>query len=104
MITNFFSFGEMRRDWFRGYLDSAAFQGAEYFFTCNRFESAPRMCPTYDSDLTILDYPLDQFDKVFFGTFPLYPYYVTRQALITYDKSAYSSQYFDFIGKRTQQR
>jgi putative sugar O-methyltransferase len=100
MVTNFFSFGEMRRDWFRGYLDSAAFQGAKYFFTCNRFESAPRMCPTYDSDLTILDYPLAQFDKIFFGIFPLYPYYVTRRALISYDKNAYSSQYFDFIGKR----
>ena len=100
MVTNFFSFGEMRREWFMEYLDSAAFRGARYFFTCNRFESAPRMEPTYDTDLTILDYPIAEFETRFFGVFPLYPYHVTSYGPFSYQRNSYSSQYFDFIGKR----
>lgn len=98
MVTNFFSFGEMRREWFKEYLNSAVFRGAKYFFTCNRFESAPRMEPTYDSDLTILDYPIDLYNQKFFGVFPLYPYHVSSFGPFSYQRNSHSSQYFDFIG------
>ena len=100
MVTNFFSFGEMRREWFLSYVEGAPFRTAEFLFICNRFESAPRHDPTYDSDLTILDYPLSQFEKMFFGVFPLYPYHLARKHLVNYEKIPYSSQYFDFLGRR----
>ncbi|MEQ1772379.1 MAG: putative sugar O-methyltransferase [Burkholderiales bacterium] len=100
MVTNFFSFGEMRREWFMSYLDSAPFRTAEFLFTSNRIESAPRHEPTYDSDLTILDYRLSDYEKLFFGVFPLYPYHIGRKLLFSYDKLPFSSPNFDFIGRR----
>ena len=102
MVTNFFSFGEMRREWFLDYVTSPLFKTAEFFFTCNRVESAPRLEPTYDSDLTILDYPLREFQKIFFGVFPLYPYYTTSRFAFAYEKRTTSSQNFDFIGRRSR--
>lgn len=100
MVTNFFSFGEMRREWFLNYLDSEPFRTAHFFFCCNRIESAPRFDPTYDSDLTVLDYRLADYEKLFFDVFPLYPYHVRRKALISYEKLPFSSPNFDFIGRR----
>ncbi len=99
MVSNFFSFGEMRREWFEKYMESKAFKGTRYLFTVNRFESSPRFEPTYDTDLTIRDYPLHKFDKKFFAINPIYPYYVVPK-LFRYEMKPLSSQYFDFIGKR----
>ncbi|MBF0252069.1 MAG: putative sugar O-methyltransferase, partial [Alphaproteobacteria bacterium] len=100
MVTNFFSFGEMRREWFMDYLESDFFKGAEFLFICNRFESSPRYEPTYDTDLTILDYPLADFEKLFFGVLPVDPYHVEQRYRVLYETVPCSSQYFDFIGRR----
>lgn len=100
MVTNFFSFGEMRREWFMGYIQGKAFQTAEFFFTSNRIESAPRLEPTYDSDLTILDYPLADYQRLLFGVFPLYTYHIRKKFFLDYEKLPFSSQNFDFIGRK----
>jgi putative sugar O-methyltransferase len=100
MVANFFSLGEMPRFWFDYYLTSPAFKGAEYFFTSNRIESAPRLEPTYDTDLTILDYPLEEFDKILFEVLPIYPFYTRRKNFFFHERITFSAPNFDFLGRR----
>lgn len=96
MVTNFVSFGEMRREWFDYYLKSEPFLSARYFFTANRFQSYPE----YDTDVTILDYSLHDFKKLHFGISPYFTYIYRRKYLFFYEKFHISSQYFEFIGER----
>lgn len=98
LITNFASLGEMRREWFDFYMKSEPFLSTQYFFTVNRFQSAP----TYDTDLTILDYPLGDFKRIHFGVCPYFSHTYLRKYLFFSEKSVFSSQYFEFIGERKQ--
>ncbi len=104
MVTNFFSFGEMKRNWFEKYVKSSVFKNAEYLMTSNRFVSAPRYEPTYDSDLTVMDYPFDDYDTILFDVNPVYPFYTKSKHTFFFEKHFFSSQYFDFIGRRLKQR
>ena len=54
LVSNFASLGEMTRTWFNTYAYSEPVDAAKYLFFVNRVESAP----TYDTDVTILDYPI----------------------------------------------
>lgn len=96
LITNFASLGEMKREWFDFYLKSELFSSTKYFFTVNRFQSAP----TFDTDLTILDYPLSEFKKLDFKIFDFFTYAYFRKYLFLYEKKYFPSQYFEFIGER----
>lgn len=96
LVTNFASFGEMKREWFDYYTKSEPFLSSKYFLTANRFQSAP----TYDTDLTILDYPLSDFQKLHFGISPIFTHTYVRKMLFFYEKLMFSSQYFEFIGER----
>ena len=96
IVTNFASLGEMPRAWFRYYLDGPAFTDASYLFTVNRFQSAP----TYDTDVTILDYPVwDPAKRLYFGISPVFSHAYTRRNLVSYDRVVYASQYFEYIGR-----
>lgn len=96
LTANFASLGEMKRKWFDYYLKSEPFLSTKYFFTANRFQSAP----TYDTDLTILDYPLHNFSKLHFAISPVFSHTYARKNLFFYEKLIFSSQYFEFIGER----
>lgn len=96
LITNFASLGEIKREWFDFYLKSEPFSSTKYFFTVNRFQSAP----TFDTDLTILDYPLSEFKKLDFKIFDFFTYAYFKKYLFLYEKKYFSSQYFEFIGER----
>lgn len=96
LVTNFASLGEMKREWFNYYVKSEPFLSAKYFFTANRFQSAPE----YDTDLTILDYPLNDFRKLHFRISPYFTYCYVSKNLFFYEKFNFSSQYFEFIGER----
>ena len=96
IITNFASFGEMRRKWFDFYVQHEVFKTVEYVFLINRFRSAP----TYDTDLTILDYPLEEFQKMHFNIWPYSYYTYDRHYWFFVRKVILSSQYFEFIGRR----
>ena len=99
LITNFASLGEMKRKWFNFYMKSEPFLSAKYFFTVNRFQSAP----TYDTDLTILDYQLDDFKKLHFAVSPIFSHTYIRKYLFFYKKLIFNSQYFEFIGERLEE-
>jgi putative sugar O-methyltransferase len=100
LYTNFVSLGEMTREYFHGYLNHPVFQTCDWFFTCNRFESQPRLERTHQTDLTIMDYPLADFEKLFFGVSLPHLYYHKGKHLFFFEKTPFSSQTFDFIGKR----
>lgn len=96
LVTNFASFGEMKREWFNYYVKSEPFLSSKYFLTANRFQSAP----TYDTDLTILDYPLNDFKKLHFQISPIFTHTYERKWLFFYKKLMFSSPYFEFMGER----
>lgn len=96
MVTNFVSFAEMNRHWFEYYMNNEPFTSARFFFTMNRFVSAPE----YDSDITILDYHLEKFSKLHFGICRLFGYAYKRKWLFSYRRRSLSSQFFEFIGER----
>ncbi|MBF0594187.1 MAG: putative sugar O-methyltransferase [Candidatus Omnitrophica bacterium] len=96
LITNFNSLGEMSEKWFRFYVDSPVFRGAPYLFTLNRFHARP----TYPTDINILDYPLHEFNRRHFVISPLFLAYYEPWAKFFYKQVYFSSQFFEFIGRR----
>ncbi len=101
MMVNVASLGEMSRKWFNFYLDSNVFRGVRWTIFINRFESSPVLEPTYDTDLTLLDYPLHDFSSLRFGVCPLFSYSCESNGYFSYRKRYFSSQYFEFVGERT---
>ena len=99
VVMNFAALGEMTREWFDRYLQAPVFTTARYFFTANRIQSQP----TYDTDLTILDYPIwDLAKRLHFGVSPLFSqfWWSRRRHLIFYERIT-SPPYFDYIGAIT---
>ncbi len=100
LVFNCASFGEMTRDWFNFYMQSAPVQNARILFLVNRIQS----WPTYKTDLTIADYPICAEDRrrLHFGVCPIFsnPYLYHRKALFFTEKIA-NNPYFEYIGERT---
>ena len=97
MVTNFASFGEMTSYWFDSYVNSPAFLTAKYFFTANHMQSYP----AYDTDVTILNYPIWNPDKkLYFGSSPAFNgyYFYERRALFLYQRAVYAP-FFEYIGE-----
>jgi putative sugar O-methyltransferase len=97
LVSNFASFGEMSRTWFNNYVTSAPFQTAKYLLTANRMQSYP----TYDTDLTVIDYPIWEPDKrIHFAVSPPFShvYYYLRRRLFFNEKFAYPP-YFEYVGR-----
>lgn len=96
LFTNFASLGEMSRAAFNAYLQSEVFLTARYFFTVNRMQSAP----DYDTDLTMIDYPIWDPDKrIHFGLWPVIPHtYEYRRAFFFYERLTFPP-YFEYLGR-----
>ena len=97
LVTNFASFGEMTREWFEYYLTAPAFVTAKYMFIMNRIKSYP----TYDTDLTILDYPVfDRAKKLHFGVAPPFSnIYTYPRRNILFNQRVSSPPYFEYVGE-----
>lgn len=96
LVTNFISLSEMSRTWFDTYTRSDVFTTAPFLFTVNRYDAYP----TYQNNITVLDYPLKKYEVIFMRNCPfLLNYYVTF-LLFGYKKVNYPSQFFQFIGRR----
>ncbi|MFC1462398.1 putative sugar O-methyltransferase [Verrucomicrobiota bacterium] len=96
VVANFFSFGEMSEEWFHTYVDGDAYQGADYCFTINRFESRP----TYPTNLNVLDYRLHEYETLHFQVSPYEKYTIRGRWVFWWEKLYYESQFFEFIGKK----
>ena len=96
IVSNFASLGEMSRTAFNGYIQSEVFRAARYFFTVNRVQSAP----DYDTDLTIVDYPIwDSSKRIHFRLWPVIPHtYEYRRAFFFYDRYTFPP-YFEYLGR-----
>lgn len=96
LVSNFASFGEMSRSWFNYYMNSSVFKSSKYFLTANRIQSYP----TYDTDLTVVDYPVwDHEKRMHFGISPIFSdvYYYLRKNIFFNRRFAYPP-YFEYIG------
>ncbi len=96
LVTNFISLSEMSRHWFFTYINSDVFTSAPYLFTVNRYDAYP----TYTNDITVLDYPLKVYEKIYMRTCPFLHHYYVKKCYVGYHKVNYPSQFFQFIGKR----
>jgi len=96
LVTNFASFGEMPHKTYRRYIESPPIKTARYFFTANRIQSYP----TYDTDMTILDYPIWEPQKrLHFGicaAFCGYYKYPPKHRFFTVKEAI--PPYFEYIG------
>jgi putative sugar O-methyltransferase len=82
LLTNHLSYGEMSRTNFINYHLSATTLNAEKIHLVNRFVSSPFIDPTYDSDVTIFDYPLSSHKITYFDVFPIHHYMIIRRKLM----------------------
>jgi hypothetical protein len=96
LITNFISFAEMTKQWFDKYMTSSPFKTAKYLFTVNRYDSFP----TYNNNLTILDYSLHSYTKLHMRNCIFFNFNVCPVYLFFYKKKLYSSGTFEYIGHR----
>lgn len=102
LLTNFFSFGEMKKKDFVEYFNSQVANSSKNIYLANRVVSSPYFEKTYDSDLNILDYIKEETHKVkFFDILPIGHYYVPDRLLFdTYRERPISSPYFECIQEK----
>lgn len=101
LLSNFFSFGEMKRSTFNNYLESTPVRNAKSIYVVNRFVSAPYFEPTYDNDLSILDYDFKNHCIAYFDVFPIHHYAsIFREVLGVARTRNTSSSYFEMILKQ----
>jgi len=98
LFSNFFSFGEMKKYFFKIYTNSKIFKESENAYLVNRFVSAPFFEKTYDSELSILDYFNSSKSLEYFDVFPMHHYMLVRRDL--FGRKGYrniSSSYFEMV-------
>ena len=98
LLTNFFSFGEMKREIFDNYVSSEVVNKAEMIYIVNRFVSAPFFEKTYDNDLTVLDYKFPNHKVSYFNIFPIHHFATFPRTLFEKTRPRNTgSSYFESI-------
>jgi len=98
LVSNFFSLGEMRREFFTSYWQSPLFKNAKCQYLVNRFISAPYFEPTYDSDITVADYLNGAREKQYFDVFPMHHFLQIKRKLFGRKVPRNtSSSYFELV-------
>lgn len=98
LVTNFFSLGEMRREFFDVYMKSRLFRESEKVLLANRCVSSPFFEKTYESDLSVLDYNVPSRVTEYFDIFPMHHYHLIKRSL--YGRKSFrniSSSYFEMV-------
>ena len=81
LVTNFFSLGEMRREFYSVYMDSILFKESKNVYLINRVMSSPFFEKTYDTDISIIDYISNKEEIDYFDIFPMAHYYSIKREL-----------------------
>ena len=103
LTTNFFSFGEMKREMFSEYFK--LIDHSKYIYSVNRFVSSPFFEKTYDSDLDVRDYLKNNYSTLYFDIFPMHHYLnIKRKLLNRYANRPIGSPYFELILKKNENR
>ena len=101
LLTNFFSFGEMKRSTFMEYFKNIKNTQINYIYLVNRFVSSPFFEKTYDTNLNIFDYTIDNYSKIYFDIFPIHHYIKPKRLLFGRNyKRPMSSPYFEILLKK----
>jgi putative sugar O-methyltransferase len=101
LVTNFFSLGELRREFFKQYWESRLFQESDCQYLVNRFVSAPYFEPTYDSDITVVDYLGSARNVSYFDVFPMHHFMQIKRELFGRNVGRNtSSSYFEMVTTR----
>ena len=98
LVTNFFSLGEMRREFFSVYMSSILFKESKKVYLINRWISSPFFEKTYDNDISIIDYMSNKQKIDYFDMFPMAHYQLMKREL--YGRIAHrnaSSSYFEIM-------
>ncbi len=96
VVSNFASFSEMSRAWFDLYMQSRVFKTAPFVYLVNRYDAYP----TYDNKVTVLDYPLKEYEAIHMRNCPLFKNHYRGVGFFWYEAVRYPSEFFEFIGKR----
>ena len=98
LITNIFSFGEMKEETFKNYKNSNVYKNAKFKFLVNRLVSSPFFEKTYNNTTNILNY-INDHDKIkYFDIFPIHHYQVPKRKLFNSIKNRpVSSPYFELL-------
>jgi putative sugar O-methyltransferase len=100
LLTNFFSFGEMKNKEFYKYHDSDIYKKSKYKYLINRNVGSPIFEKTYDTDITILDYKLNDKQIIYFNMHPIQHFQLQKRFLYGKKKfRARSSDHFEVIFK-----
>ncbi len=97
LVTNFVSFGEMKKKTFNEYFKSKIFEHSKNIYLINRFCSSPFFEKTYDDQINIFDYKTDK-NISYFDIFPMGHYNILRRKI--YNREFFrniSSPYFELI-------
>lgn len=98
LVSNFFSLGEMRREFFNIYHRSRLFRESKKVYLVNRFVSAPFFEKTYDTDVSILDYTTEARSIDSFDVFPMHHFMqLKRQLFGRKSLRNTSSSYFEMM-------
>ena len=97
LITNIFSFGEMKEQTFENYKNSKVYKNAKFKLLINRFVSSPYFEKTYDNSTNILNY-LNKDTIKYFDIFPIHHYQSPKRKLFGSIKNRpMSSPYFELL-------
>ena len=101
LMTNFFSFGEMKRDTFNKYFSHDFLSKVDKIYLANRFVSSPHFEKTYDSDLCVLDYSSKMHKLKYFDILPIHYYFLNKRTINGINAfRPLSSPYFEMIYER----
>ena len=102
LATNFFSLGEMKKEYFKTYIDSNVFSRSKRSFIVNRLVSGPFFDTTYPNNLNIFDYSIENNRKItFFDIFPIHQFMIIRRPL--FGRMSYrnaSSAHFEMVTEK----
>ncbi len=98
LVTNFFSLGEMRREFHSVYMHSTLFKESKKVYLINRFIGSPFFEKTFDTDITIIDYMSNKQKIDYFDIFPMSHYILVKRELFGRIASRnLSSSYFEIM-------
>ena len=98
LIINCFSLGEMSEQNFQKYINSNLFKNSDYFLSINRIFSKNE----YATNIDILDYNYDRFQKLHFEINKFDIDYVLQYKRYFGFTKKINSQFVEFIGKKNE--
>jgi len=101
LVSNFFSLGEMRREFHSTYMNSSLFKKSKKTYLINRWISSPFFEKTYDTDISILDYMSNTQKIDYFDMFPMHHYQLMKREIHgRVAQRSKGSSYFEMMTSR----